>query len=331
MKILVIGGTVFLGRHIVASALTLGHEITLFNRGLHNPKLFPQVEKIVGDRDGDLAALEGRSWDAVIDPSGYVPRIVKISAEKLADKTAHYTFISTISVYSDFSSPEITEETGLGKLEDETIEEITNDSYGPLKVLCEQVVEKTLPGRNLIIRPGLIVGPHDPTDRFTYWPERVAQGGEVLAPGRPERLTQFIDVRDLADWTIKLVEQKHTGIFNATGPDYGLTLGQLLAECDAVGGNNASFSWLGEQFLIEAGVAPWSELPLWLPESEPLAVALTNTSVKKAIEAGLTFRPLTETVYDTLDWVKTLPADRTHRAGMKAEREAEILQKWHSR
>ncbi len=331
MKLLVIGGTVFLGRHIVESALARGHEITLFNRGVHNPKLFPQVEKIVGDRDGDLAALEGRTWDAVIDPSGYVPRIVKISAEKLADKTPHYTFISTISVYSDFSGPEVTEETGLGKLEDATTEEITNDSYGPLKVLCEQVVENTYPGRNLIIRPGLIVGPHDPTDRFTYWPERVAQGGEVLAPGRPERLTQFIDVRDLAEWTIQMVEAKHIGIFNGTGPDYGLTMGKLLDECNAVGGNKATFSWLDEQFLLESEVAPWSELPLWIPESEPLGVALSNTNVSKAIAAGLTFRPLPETVYDTLDWAKTLPADRTRRAGMKPEREAEILQKWHNR
>ena len=229
MKLLILGGTKYLGRHLTESALERGHEVTLFNRGRENPDLFHgKVEKLVGDRDGDLAALKGRKWDAVIDTSGYFPRVVKDSARLLADTVDHYTFISTISVYEDFSQPGIEETAPVGKLEDETVEDIGAGAYGPLKALCEQAVEEVMPGRSLIVRPGLIVGPYDPTDRFTYWPSRIAKGGEVLAPGDGTSPVQFIDARDLAEWVLTMTERKQTGVFNATGPEERLEMKGFL-------------------------------------------------------------------------------------------------------
>ena len=326
MKLLLLGGTVFLGRHLVEAAQARGHEVTLFNRGQHNAALFPDVEKLRGNRDGDLAALQGRRWDAVIDTCGYVPRVVRASAELLADAVDHYTFISTISVFANTSTPGIDESGAVGKLVDETIEEVTGESYGPLKALCEQAAERTMPGRVLNIRPGLIVGPHDPTDRFTYWPHRVAQGGEVLAPGRPAYLTQFIDARDLAEWTIRMVEARQTGTYNATGPDYALTLGQVLEECKRQSGSDARFIWVDEKRLLEAGATPWMEVPLWVPESDPDTAGFSAINCNKAFAAGLTFRPLGETIRDTLAWDATRPADVDRPAGIKPEREAHYLQ-----
>jgi 2'-hydroxyisoflavone reductase len=326
MKLLILGGTVFLGRHLVEAAQARGHKTTLFNRGQHHAALFPDVEKLRGDRDGDLTALQGRRWDAVIDTCGYVPRVVRASAELLADAVDHYTFISSISVYADVSKPGIDESAPMGTLADATIEEITNESYGPLKALCEQAAEQAMPGRVLAIRPGLIVGPHDPTDRFTYWPHRIAQGGDVLAPGRPERLVQFIDARDLAEWTIRTVEAKQTGTYNATGPDYPLTMGQVLEACKAQSGSDAHFTWVNEKRLLEAGAIPWMEVPLWVPEDDPESIGFFEVNCRKAFAAGLTFRPLAETVRDTLAWDVTRPADVERRAGIKPEREAYYLQ-----
>src|SRR5688572_29497367 len=197
MRLLVLGGTKFLGRAVVEAAVARGHEPTLFHRGLTNPGLFPDLEHLRGDRDGGLAALQGRTWDAVIDPSGYVPRIVRASAELLADAVEHYTFISSISVYPSFPTPGMDESSPVGTLEDPTVEDVPAH-YGPLKALCEQAAEAAMPGRVFHVRAGLIVGPNDPSDRFTYWPVRVAKGGDVLAPGSPERPVQIIDVRDLA-------------------------------------------------------------------------------------------------------------------------------------
>src|SRR5436305_843135 len=264
MRLLIIGGTVFLGRHLVEAALQRGHEVTLFNRGQHNPELFPEVEKLRGDRDGELSALKGRTWDAVIDTCGYFPRVVRQSAGLLADSVGHYTFISSISVFPEDVPPGTTENAPLLSMDDETVEEITGETYGPLKVLCERAVEEELPGRTLIIRPGLIVGPNDPTDRFTYWPVRVARGGRTLAPGRPERLIQFIDVRDLAEWNIRMVEDRKTGIFNANGPNYDLSMGSLLESCKDVSGSDAEFVWVSEDFLTENGVGEWMDMPLWV-------------------------------------------------------------------
>lgn len=326
MKLLILGGTAFLGRHLVDAAQARGHEITLFNRGQRNPALFPDLEKLRGNRDGDLAALQGRRWDAVIDTCGFVPRIVRASAELLADVVDHYTFISSISVYADFRKRGMGEDAPVGTLEDETTEEVTNEAYGPLKALCEQAAERAMPGRVLNIRPGLIVGPHDPTDRFTYWPHRIAQGGEVLAPGRPERQVQFIDARDLAGWTIRMVEAKQTGVYNATGPDYSLTMGQVLEECRRQGGSDARLIWVDEKRLLEAGATPWMEVPLWIPETDPDAPGFAATNCTKAFAAGLTFRPLADTVRDTLAWDATRPADVERRAGIKPEREAHYLQ-----
>ena len=325
MKLLILGGTVFLGRHLVEAALARGHAVTLFNRGQANPEIFPEVEKLRGNRDGDLTALQGRRWDAVVDTSGYVPRIVRASAELLADATNHYTFISSKSVYADFSKPDFDESAPVGKLTDASVEEVNGDTYGPLKALCEQAVEQAMPGRALVVRPGLIIGPFDPTDRFTYWPHRVAQGGEVLAPGRPERQVQFIDARDLAEWTLRMVEASQTGIYHATGPDYSLTMGRLLETCKAVSKSDARFAWVSEPCLLEAGATPWMELPLWIPESDPSMNSFLRANISKAVSAGLTFRPLAETVHDTLAWDAARPADREWRAGLKPEREHHFL------
>lgn len=329
MKLLILGGTVFVGRHLVDAACRSGHEVSLFNRGQHNPDLHPDVEKLRGDRAGDLDALEGRRWDAVIDTSGYIPRVVRASAELLAGAVDHYTFISTLSVYSDVGTPGIDEHAKLGTLADETVEEVTGETYGSLKVLCERAVEQAFADRAFIPRPGLIVGPHDPTDRFTYWPHRVAGGGEVLAPDPPEATIQFIDVRDIAEWTIRMVEARQAGIYNATGPDYVLTMGRLLEECRVVAGIDARFTWIDGRFLIEAGVMPWTDLPIWVGDGED-ARGFHAVDCSKAIAAGLAFRPLAETIGETIAWDATRPADIEWRAGLKAEREVELLSAWHT-
>lgn len=324
MKILIIGGTRFLGRHLVNSARARGHEVTLFNRGQSNPDLFGQVEKIHGDREKDLDKLSGRNWDAVIDTCGYVPRIVRSSASALKGRVEQYVFISSISVYSDFSKIGINESGPLGMIEDETIEEITGESYGPLKVLCEKAVQEIFGINSLIVRPGLIVGPHDPTDRFTYWPVRVARGGEVLAPDRPDALTQIIDVRDLSDFVVELIEQNVSGVFNATGPDHELRFGYLLDTCKLVSASDAKFKWAPLEFLTKNKVEPWSDLPAWLPDSGENAGS-SRVDVTKAVRAGLKFLPLEKTVRDTLDWANTRPADHNWRAGLTPAREKELL------
>jgi 2'-hydroxyisoflavone reductase len=328
MKLLVLGGTVFLGRHVVAAALARGHELTLFNRGQHNPELFPELEKLRGDRGGDLEALAGREWDAVVDLCGYVPRLVRNSAEKLAGAVGQYTFISSISVYADEGAAHIDEQSRVARLADPAVEEITGETYGALKALCEEAAEAALPGRVLVIRPGLIVGPHDPTYRFTYWPARIARGGEVLAPGRPEDPAQFIDARDLAEWTLDLVERGQTGVYNATGPERPLPLGELLDACRAVTGGDAHFTWVDEVFLLAHDVAPFVEMPLWLPDE---AAGLRAASIDRALAAGLSFRPLAETIRDTLEWDATLPADTPRRAGIAPERERELLEAYRLR
>lgn len=327
MKLLILGGTVFLGRHLVEAALARGHEVTLFNRGQHNAELFPQVEKLRGDRNGDLHSLQGRTWDAVIDTCGYVPRIVRASAELLKDSVNHYTFISSISVYADFRRANMNETYPVGTLADESVEEVNGDTYGPLKALCEQAVERALPGRALNIRPGLIVGPYDPTDRFSYWPHRVAQGGAVLAPGSPGEPVQIIDARDLAEWNIRMVEAGQTGVYNATGPDYGLTMGEVLETCRQITGSDAVIHWASAEFLARQEVAPWSQMPLWIPNTDGEYDGFSATNVQKAIAAGLTFRPLAETVQDTLAWLGTRDEGWSWRAGISREREAELLQK----
>ena len=328
MKLLILGGTAFLGRHIVEYARERGHEVTLFNRGQRNPDLFPDVERIRGDRDGGLGALGGRRWDAVIDTSGYFPRLVRDSAEALAAQVDRYIFISTISVFADYSQVGMDEDGPLGTIADPTIEEVTGESYGPLKALCEASVEAAMPGRALIIRPGLIVGPHDQSDRFTYWPARVARGGDVLVPRSLDRTVQFVDVRDLAGWTVRMAEAGATGIYNATGPEQPPTMGELFDACREVAGASAAPVVVAEDFLLERGVGPWMEVPLWMPD-RPEMVGFFAIDCRKAFAAGLTFRPLAETVRDTLAWDCSRPADAPRRAGLAPDREAELLREWH--
>ncbi len=324
MRILIIGGTRFLGRHLVESALKRSHEVTLFNRGKSKPGLFPQLETILGDREQDVEKLKGRIWDAVIDVAGYLPRIVRLSAEVLKENVARYVFISSISVYENFKQIGIDESYPVGKLENETVEEITGETYGPLKALCEKVVQDIYGERAIIVRPGLIVGPHDPTDRFTYWPVRIARGGDVLAPQKPEAVIQVVDVRDLANFIIKLIQDNASGVYNATGPDYELTIGQLIEVSKQISGSDANIHWASVDFLNQHKVEAWSDMPTWVPGDEE-GVGFSRVDVSKAIEAGLRFRPLEETVRDTLAWAQTRPADHEWRAGLTTEREAQVL------
>ena len=323
MNILIIGGTRFVGRHLVEAAQERGHEITLFNRGQTNPGVFPEIETIRGNRETDLDKLAGRHWDAVIDTCGYYPRIVRLSAEALQESVSQYVFISTVSVYADFEAVGIDEDYALGTIEDESVEDITDGSYGPLKVLCEQAVQEIYADNSLIIRPGLIVGPHDPTDRFTYWPVRVARGGKVLVPVGPDEPTQFIHARDLADFTIKQIEEKAAGVFNVVGPEEPCPIGELLETCKQVSGSDAAFVWASEEFIAENKVAPWMELTLWIPESE--GGGMSRVSNDRAKAAGLKFKPTEAVVRETLEWARSRPGDYEMRAGLKPEREDELL------
>ncbi|MGQ0568632.1 MAG: NAD-dependent epimerase/dehydratase family protein, partial [Armatimonadota bacterium] len=254
--------------------------------------------------------------------------IVSASAALLADRVGHYTFISSISVYAGQGTDE---DSPPGRLDDESVEQVTGQTYGPLKALCEQAAEHVMPGRVLNVRAGVIVGPHDPTDRFTYWVQRVARGGEVLAPGRPDRPVQFVDVRDLARWIVRAVEARVTGVYNATGPRVPLAIGHLLDAIRRVSGSDARLTWVDEGFLTDAGVTPWTEVPLWIPQSNPSASAMLSVNSLKAIVAGLTYRPLADTIRDTLAWDVTRPSDSERRAGLKPEREAELLKVWRER
>lgn len=317
MRLLFLGGTRFLGRTLVAQALAAGHHVTLFNRGKTGPGLFPEVERITGDRDGGLAPLADRTWDAVIDPSGYLPRIVGQSVTALAPRCGQYVFVSTISVYADSATP-ADENYPLGVLADPTTETITGESYGPLKALCEQRVREGAGPNALLVRPGLIVGPHDPTDRFSYWPARAARGDRFLAPGRPGRGIQVIDVRDLSAWMLRCIEHGLGGTFNATAPPGTQTFGEMLAGGQPV--------WADDAFLAAHNVEPWSEMPVWLPESDATHAGFFAVRVDRALAAGLTLRPLTETVRDTLTWTRTRPADHVWKAGLSEAREQTLLE-----
>jgi len=312
-RVLVLGGTRFLGRAVVEAALARGHEVTLFNRGQTNPDLFPTAEKVRGDRDGDMSALDGRSWDVVVDVAAYFPRTVELAVRQLAH-VQRYIFVSSISVYADQSVPQF-EDSALEQLVDP--DDTTDDSYGARKAACEAVVQEAFGERATIVRPGLIVGPHDPTDRFSYWPKRIAAGGRVLAPGDPGDAVQFIDVRDLGQFIVGLAETDSGGVFNATGRV--LTLGALLEACREVTASDAELVWVPTPVLLEAGLDPWMGVPLWIGAAD--WEAANRVPIERALEAGLTFRPLRETI--AAAFVDETPP--TVVMALPREREAQLL------
>jgi 2'-hydroxyisoflavone reductase len=338
MNILVIGGTKFLGRCVVQEALSRGHQVTLLNRGNHN-EIFAEtsVEMLIGDRNSDLEILQGRTWDAVVDTCAFLPEQVTKLTKLLQGKTKHYTFISSISVYQDWVPVGIDESYDTPTLSAEKLQEVMNDStvslpgpyYGPFKRMCEVEAERHLPGQVLSIRAGLLVGPYDYTDRLTYWVRRVHQGGSVLTSENPHQKVQFIDARDVARWILHAMEYQVTGIYNATGPEYPLTFEQLLETCQRVTKSDATWVWTPERFLLDQKVAPWTDLPLWLPEKYPLEGGEPwrgggSVNCKKAFAAGLSCRPLEDTLRDLWQWDQ----DRNEaslKAGLSTEREQEIL------
>ena len=333
-KLLILGGTRFLGPALVDAALAKGWSVTLFNRGKSNPGLFKDVplEEIHGDRNvaDDLKKLAGRKWDAVVDTSGYFPRQVRAATAILAGNVGQYVFISSISVYASPMKAGMDETSPIARLAPGTdvdaINDISEGNYGPLKLLCEEAADKAMPGKALNIRPGYIVGTRDGSDRFTYWPVRVRKGGEVLVPGKPSDPVQFIDVKDLGDWTIRMVEAGTNGVFNATGPKEKLAMSALLEGCRKVTGSSATFTWAPEAKLKELGLSPDADFPIWASTEGPEA-GIGDVSIARAVKAGLTFRPLAETIRTTLAWWDSLPEDRRAkmRAGLAPEKEAAAL------
>jgi 2'-hydroxyisoflavone reductase len=341
LRILILGGTGFTGPFQVRYALDRGHKVSVFNRGKTHPGELPkEVEQLIGDRNGQLEALKDRKWDVVIDNPTMLPAWVRDAAQILKGNVERYVFISTISVFADTSKPGTDESAPLAKYTGADAMKETRDTvvaskfalYGPLKALSEQETEKWFPKQTLVIRPGLIVGPRDETDRFTYWPVRVDRSGEVLAPGDPSDPVQFIDGRDLAEWTIRMVEQRETGIYNATGPEKTLGIGQMLDGIRAANKSSATFTWVNADFLEGQRVAPWSDMPVWIPPHGE-EVGGNRISIQRALAKGLTFRSLAETARDTLAWFKSQPAERRAKlkAGLSPEREAEVLAAWHKR
>ena len=337
LRILILGGTGFIGPHQVRYAVSRGHSVTVFNRGRRQAELPKEVEHLQGDRNGQLDALKGKSWDVVIDNPTTLPKWVRDVGPILQDNTKHYIFISTISVYAPFTGAGADESSPVlpYKGADAFAEpRVTLELYGPLKAISEQEAEKWFPGRTTIIRPGLIVGPGDETDRFSYWPVRIDRGGEVLAPGDGSDPVQIIDVRDLTEWTIRVAEQRTMGVFNATGPAKPYTMkGQLEGIRAALGKTkDATLTWVPTDFLAQQQVQPWMEMPTWVPNAGD-EKGFSEVSVARAVGKGLTYRPLSTTSKDTLAWFKTLPPERQQklRAGIAPEKEKAVLDAWKAR
>lgn len=319
MRILAIGGTIFVGRHFVEAALANGHDVTLFHRGQRGAELFPTVKRVLGDREHDLGKAEGE-WDAVVDFCGYLPRMVGISADEFKGRTKSYVFISTISVYGEPTTPP-DEDHPMAQIEDPTTEEITGETYGALKALCEEELLRRFPKNSLIVRPGIIVGPNDPTDRFTYWTVALSSYDRVVVPDRLEQPVQWIDARDLAAWLLSQVEAGETGVFNAVGPSSRCTLGEFIEGISRAVGGKAEVVSLPGGRLEEMGVKPWADLPLvpsYTTEGDPMF----EVSSARAIGKGLRFRSLAESARDTLAWRK--PSDAPLKVGIPPERIAEI-------
>jgi 2'-hydroxyisoflavone reductase len=331
MRVLILGGTHFLGRHAAEEAIRRGHDLTLFNRGRSAPDLFPEAERLRGDRDGGLAPLRDREFDAVLDTCGYVPRVVGQSVELLRGAAGRYVFVSSESVYATSREDGVVDEDGpLHDAPAPEVEEVM-EHYGGLKVACERVVQTGFGSDAVVVRPGLIVGPHDPTNRFTYWVRRLHEGSDgepVLAPATPDRQVQFIDSRDLAAWILDLIERGTTGVFNADGPATPLTMAGALDACAAAAGTAPPIEWVDEAFLLERKVEPWMGLPLWIPEDDPEGLAVFDN--RRAVAAGLTFRPTVETASDTLAWELTRSPGPLGEfwAGIPREQERELLAAW---
>jgi 2'-hydroxyisoflavone reductase len=333
MKLLVLGGTRFLGRHLAVDALARGHAVTLVHRGRSagaQDASLARAEHLIGDRDQDLPRLLGdqRRWDAVIDTSAYVPRQVRESVRVLGDRVGHYQLVSSISVYRDEGIDGPDESAALATLDDPSTESVTGQTYGALKALCEQALRHALGPRAGIVRPGLIVGPFDTTERFGWWVRRLQRGGSVLAPGTPQDPVQFIDARDAAAFMLTLAERGQDGSFNLNGPTVPLTTGSWLETLRRELRPDAALQWVDAQFLLDQDVAPWSDLPLWLP---PELAGMHRTRIERAVAAGLRCRPLAETVRDTAAWLATRPAPTQHPPGLTAQREAGLLSAWADR
>jgi 2'-hydroxyisoflavone reductase len=321
VRILILGGTRFLGRAITEAAIGRGDTVTLFNRGTTNPGLYPGVESVTGDRAAGLSAVAGRQWDAVIDVAGYTPGVVRLSAETLAGVAGRYVFVSTCSVYADQSSRE-------GQLEDAALAEFNPglpdypDNYGANKALCEGVVRESFGDRALIVRPGMITGPHDPTDRFAYWPRRLARGGKILAPGDPGDLVQFIDARDLAAWIADGVHYGRHGVFNLVGDP--MPIAEFLQACRAATFSDAELAWVSSGRLLAAGASPWMGVPMWIGD-QALAGGINDVDNARAVAAGLILRPVTETIRDTLAWDIARGGPEPSKEGLTAEEEERLL------
>ncbi len=329
MDLLILGGTRFAGSWLAEQALAAGHRVTLMHRGKTNAAAVPQAEHLIADRDGGLGVLGERRWDAVVDTSGYVPRVVRASVEALKNRVGTYLFVSSISVYAEPMPARYNEDQAVAQLEDPTIEEFLGPAYGGLKALCEGVVREVMGERGVVVRPGLIAGPRDYTDRFAYWVRRVARGGEVLAPGNPEQAVQFVDARDLAAFYLHLLTHSVRGTYHVSGPATRLTMRGLLEAARDTLGSDARFTWVDEPFLLAEDIKPWSEMPLWLPAAD---ATHNEADLSRAIAAGLTLRPLGETLRSTLTHEQSLgAAGRADSAVLTPEREAELLAKWRAR
>lgn len=322
MKLLIVGGTRFLGRHLARQALDAGHRVTLLHRGKSNAVLFPEAEHRIGDRDGDLAVLREGLWDAVIDTSAYVPRQVRTMTQALKGRVGHYQLVSTISVYADLSLPGTEESAALATLADPSTEVIDGDSYGGLKALCERALLEALPDRAAIVRPGLLVGPHDPTGRFTWWVQRMQRGGTVLCPGSPQSALQFIDARDAAALMLRAAQAARCETMNLTGPTEPLTMDAFFNASRAALNPNATLRWIDEATLLAAGIAPWTELPLWVPTD---TAGLHAVNLDRARAAGLVCRPLADTLRDTAAWAATAPQAVPPTIGLDPQRELALL------
>lgn len=348
LKILMLGGTGFLGPIMVRHALARGHEVTLFNRGRRD-EMFPELEQLAGDRyeENALEPLKGRSWDVAIDTWTYLPYIVRRSAEALKDSVGNYLMVSTISVYGDRNTIDMPEGVELATMPAEVVDTIrTNQQigqyYGALKALCEQTIAEVMGGRSCNVRPGLIVGPHDPSNRWTWWPWRVRKGGEMIGPGKPEYYTQIIDVRDCGEFCVTAAERNLRGSYNCVTPSRGMTMGSMLETCKSVTGSDATFTWIDEDFLEAQGVSAWGHMPAWIPPTAPGYEGFGQMSVEKSIANGLTFRPLADTVKATLEWVDTLTPEQVaaiaagltaegRNGGVPPEMEAAVLAAWKAR